>query len=406
MCSEEDVGNEHSGRWADKVLAHFPNLVIRNPDVLSALSLRYRWEFTRRHPYYLVYWMPARDHYMAEVPDDPQRAPMCAVAAHLLLFAIGVTAAPLPPSSEWNDIKDTQPSRAVWEEGAVAPASYRAMASMLIADLPRATKLALALLLGKSAGCDDDDLFAHFDMLSELMRMREPALDAIPNRPVISVNPVLPLRATQRAVAKLKRQWSSSLGLTQTRPRPDVLEDYLAVWDLREGWTGDRYDVKRELQFKEVAIRRRLPLQTVVSQYRSAFRLLSGHDYSFLTWLKLFASEKLNCKEAPAVLSRRHRSSRRDQHRRPSIVTETNLTGGIAGRDGGKIAREATGHTNFEMIDLYADVRDLLSKGVSDKQIVLKMGFVDKQEGLQFIGDVRDRIRPQKRSGSASGAEK
>src|SRR4051812_28018262 len=35
--------------------------VIRSLDILRQLPVEYRWEFTRRHPYYLFFWESARN---------------------------------------------------------------------------------------------------------------------------------------------------------------------------------------------------------------------------------------------------------------------------------------------------------------------------------------------------------
>jgi hypothetical protein len=46
------------------------HLLFRPIEVFNQLPVKYRWEFTRRHPYYLEFWRPARE--FREQPSDDQ----------------------------------------------------------------------------------------------------------------------------------------------------------------------------------------------------------------------------------------------------------------------------------------------------------------------------------------------
>jgi hypothetical protein len=89
-------------------------------------------------------------------------------------------------------------------------------------------------------------------------------------------------------MGKLIREWKQNSNIRETRRRPEMLEAYVNAWDLREGWTGDDYDVDREQTFAEIGRAIAESPQTAAGRYRSAFRLLCGHEYNFATWARRF----------------------------------------------------------------------------------------------------------------------
>src|SRR5262249_42499366 len=84
------------------LLAAF-GLVPRDRDELLDLPLQYRWEFTRRHPYYLLCWNSAlnyRRNELAVGTDDSENG----LAAMCLLGMIGVTGDPADPALSFNEL--------------------------------------------------------------------------------------------------------------------------------------------------------------------------------------------------------------------------------------------------------------------------------------------------------------
>jgi hypothetical protein len=109
-----------------------PGLLVRPIQSLQDLPLRYRWEFTRRHPYYLMFWESAHRHY-AGTREDACSTLLGKMAVELLL-SIGVSADPPAPTAPFEALGASQLSKA-WLDGAVAPLTYRALACLL-AELP------------------------------------------------------------------------------------------------------------------------------------------------------------------------------------------------------------------------------------------------------------------------------
>ncbi len=90
-------------------------IVPRPLPVLKELPIAYQWEFTRRHPYYLLFWEQA--HRYLQDPDDDTAEGMLGKAAVLLLTSIGVTGDPPPPGAGLEEVEASDLSRAGREGG-------------------------------------------------------------------------------------------------------------------------------------------------------------------------------------------------------------------------------------------------------------------------------------------------
>jgi hypothetical protein len=133
-----------------------------------------------------------------------------------------------------------------------------------------------------------------YGIYQRLVGFKDAAWDTFPDAPVVSINLEMPQRAITDAVEKLVRQLKDKHGIPERRRRDESLGDYLSVWDLREGWADGAYDSSREQKFKQIARTAMVPISTVISRYRSAFRFLSGHEYAPHLWLRLMGPIKLS----------------------------------------------------------------------------------------------------------------
>lgn len=88
------------------------------------------------------------------------------------------------------------------------------------------------------------------EQLTALIQMSHPDLDKILAAPVVSVNLKAPQRIILEAMENLVQQWKHDRGISERRRRDDKLEEYLAVWDLREGWHTDHYDNNQEKTYR------------------------------------------------------------------------------------------------------------------------------------------------------------
>lgn len=359
-------------------------LLLRAPGVLNELPLAYRWEFTRRHPYYLQFWRLVHGYRSGEF-TEPSHQIYGALATQILL-GIGVSGDPPDPSLTIDDLGVRQLGEA-WIGGAVAPATFRTMASMMIMDLPSHAQIQLAILLAESAGHKEGDVMSRFVTLNKLMNANEEGLDAAPVRPFVGINLDAPQKAITDAIATLVRRWKGEQGITESRRRPEKLSNYLRAWDLREGWTGEGYDVQRELPFVRVAAEMGSPLETAVSRYRSAFRLLSGYGYDIDIWIRLFAVLKLAERFGLRSLRRRRVLHERRSGGTLKMIPETILSSG-SGMDGQSML---AGHADLgvqtatELIDLRLDVEELHNRGLSAEKIVEALEFEESEAGLSVV---------------------
>lgn len=343
-------------------------LLIRPREVVKQLPVEFRWEFTRRHPYYLQFWQPAREFHEQPSTDETTRA--LQEAASLILAAVNVAqnVSPPDPRNEFA-ILGADVIGSVWEGSAVAPAMIQTLALMLLLVLPKDERAQLGLLLTESAACDSSDSAQMNSFYRRLTSLPGDVWKSFPDTPIVSINLLAPQRAITEAVETLVRRWKQEQGITETRRRDDKLDEYLAVWDLREGWANGAYDGTREKQFHEIAERLRVPLPTIQSRYQAAFKILTGHDYQPELWIRLFGPIKLSRLNDPVGNSRLalYRPWR-TKNRRP--VSESVL---LPGRRDGDAPRflERAGITpsDIGLVELQLDVQDLIRRGQTDDQI-------------------------------------
>jgi hypothetical protein len=357
--------------------------VPRPTAVLLDLSVAHRWEVTRRHPYYLRFWELARAHYerpAACAPGGPEWS------AALLLQAIGVGNAPPPPgdSAESLGALSLAPG---WESGAVAPVTFRGLLGLIMSGLPPELLAQVGRFLaggGTTAGSGPE---AQYTALSWLSQLKHPALEAFPPRPVVGVNISAPQRVIVEAVEYLVRGWKEQQGIPERRRREDKLDDYLAVWDLRESWTGDRYDTAGEQSLREISQHLQIPLSTAANRYRSAFRLIIGRDYSPSLWARVLGFLKVADRLERDQLPRRSlRRPWRDRQPRPVPESVLQPPGAGAGA-AGLLNTAGAGGDEVAYVELVLDVQDLIEQGRSNREIVaaLEMNGPEAEGAVEFL---------------------
>jgi len=371
-------------------------LLTRPLQSLQFLPLRYRWEVTRRHPYYLAHWnIVHRLH--AGLLSSPQER-VLGEAAHTVLLAIGLSGDPPPPSSDVEALGLHQLGNA-WQGGAVSSLSLRAMAMALVM-LPPHVRGTVGRLLQESAASSEgslqsasDEAERRFRYASALRDLQSPELDGSPSRPIVGLNIEVPKQAVLDAVEQILTEWRTRENVQERRRRPEMYDDYLRVWDLREGWFGDGYDVDREQTFQAIANRLSCPLATVANHYRSAFKMISGHEHSFENWWLLFAHLKLTGDLANKALRRRKPLSRSGK-RQPSVrqVPESFMHAASPER-AGPVQQQVTGATFApEVFDFMTDVRTLLKKNWDDDAIVEEMKPADADALKAYLKHLRGHL--------------
>jgi hypothetical protein len=350
-------------------------LVLRPPAVLMDLPVAYRWEVTRRHPYYLRFWELAHRRHTQPSVEPPQQA--LEQVAVLILLGIGVSGDPPSPGSSLESLGARGPSQA-WESGAVAPVTFRGLIGMLLSDLPPDLLVQLGRLL-QECGAAAQDPDGKYASLMQLYGLQRPDLDAFPRRPVVGINVDAPQRIITQAVEQFVRQWKEQQGIPERRRRDDKLADYLAVWDRREGWRGDRYDSSQERTLPDIAREAKIPLSTTANHYRAAFRLIVGHEYSPALWVRLFGVLKVSEWLSPGELP--HRTLRRPWHeRQPRAMPESALRApGTASGVTGVLNLVGGIDAEKDIVDLIQDIQTLAGKGLSNAEIAAALEFTSPQ---------------------------
>ena len=382
MTSDNDNDSENlsSSSW----------FLLRPTEVTKLLPVDYRWEFTRRHPYYLRYWEAAAQHHQSP-STDPQQLQFEELAT-LVLGSLGIseTMAPPHPRSDADEIGISGLENA-WAKGAVAPATLRTLAAMLLVALPPSARMQFGRLLAESAEYDSEDSAKMHGTISRLKGWKEPCWNDFPGAPIISINLQSPQRAIVEAVEHLTANWKKELGISQTRRRDDKLESYLNVWDRREGWHDGQYDGGRECKIHGISAELQIPVGTVINHYRSAFYYLSGHNFTRELWIQLMGPTKFahatSGRGSLGLTLRRPLKSPR-----PRPVSESVLLPGRKDPDEEDfLAQARIAPSEITLKELSLDIDSLLERGFTDEQILDELEVSGDAEAQQLVADLRDR---------------
>ena len=365
-------------------------IVARPQGQLQDLPVQFRWEACRRHPYYLVFWSDAHQYRQGAMADNLAQS-LLRYAALLVLSSIGVTGDPVPPQTSFEEI-GADPA---FLSGAIQPMTLRGFATILIQTLPEAERVVLAAILRTSSNdeyaVDDDDenrTMQKQRAVYELARIPSPAFDSYPEA-LYYIHMGASQRAIVRDIQAEVRRWKQQRGIVERRVPTRNLQSYLDVWDQREGWTGGGYLRSEEHTFAEIARRLRQSPSTVANRYRSAFEMITGHEFSPQLWVRLFGPLKLSELFAdPAdVLSgpiRRHLRAPVDRPVPESVINPVSQDRGES-----SIIEDLSAVGNsVDASDLLLDLTALFESGLSDAEIAERMGARNPEE----IAYARERV--------------
>lgn len=346
---------------------------------LRSLPIPFRWEVTRRHPYYLTCWKTARRHIRREPIQDPREHVM-GPAACAVLTAIGVTGEPVDPATPFAELGEDDLHQA-WLSGVVHPITCRGLAGLLLAVLPKETLGTLGYLFTVAACDDRDDKMPQLvEAFQTLQQSDKPGLDSFVNEPIVSVNPVASAKQITEAIGELLHDWKAERDLSERRIRSDKFPQYLQVWDLREGWTGSDYDPLAEKTFREIAKVIGETPSTVSNHYRRAFELITGHAYRPGLWYRIIMWHKVFLLNFENSLVSRRRPSK-SPTQAPVPVSRLGADLDVVGSS---ICSNDNSHSQ-ELIDLMIDIGNLIQEGKSDHQIMGSLEMIDNAVSRRII---------------------
>lgn len=377
------------------------DVVHRPADAVYDLPVEFRWEATRRHPYYLVFWSDAaqyrrqQDQPAGTLQPEERARLLLQHAAFLMLGAIGVSGDPVDPALTFEDLDGRDDIDPAFLSGAVQPMTFRTMTVAMINALPRAELAALGAFLmnagGQEYALDGDNTDGWQQRLltmSRLAQIPSVAFDSYPDTPLYYIHMGASQRTITRDVEEQVRRWKERRGIGERRVHTSNLAKYLEVWDLREGWTGRGYDRREERTLAEIAQRLGISVSTVASRYRSAFQMITGHEFHPALWYRLVAPLKLSeiFNDAASILSAPMRRRRASPVRRPVPDTALNPREGDA-RDTGVVESESVICDDHRLTDFLIDLQDLRGRGFSDQEIAERF-----ECGVEAIQYARDRL--------------
>jgi hypothetical protein len=196
---------------------------------------------TRWHPYYLAFWEEALK-YRRNSPENGSAATtILRFPASYVLNLIGVSGEPVSPGTDFQELEGarTDPS---FLTGSVQPITLRAVVTMLLNSLPPAELQEVGMLLPSAVsdefavpGDNENRSLQRMFPKEDLERFASPVLDSCPEVPLFFVH----LGASQRSIVRdmedQVRHSKAKRDLPSSKVHSASLDDYLKVWDLREG---------------------------------------------------------------------------------------------------------------------------------------------------------------------------
>lgn len=349
-------------------LRRLMSIVPRPMFQLRSLTISMRWEVTRRNPHYYAWWKLARAEHRKEIYVSSEDAALRSGAV-VILGMIGVSGEPPDPATSFSELGAEDLDRA-WLSGAVHPVSMRGLAGMLLAGLEKSTLRQIGSIFLDAAREDSDDRPpAKIEAMQRLTIVAHPGLDGYPDEPFVSINPAASERKISEAVDQLLKSWKEQRGLEERRERADKYEEYLQVWDLREGWQDGIYKRGSEQTYQEIQRLTKRSPSTLNNQYCRAFEMIVGRPYSRELWLEVMGPIKLyDVIGAGMTRTRRPTTS---PTRRP--VPDTVVSPVVDSTNKPTIVQGAASGDMIGFVELLHDIRALIDRGRSDSEIAIEL---------------------------------
>jgi hypothetical protein len=288
-----------------------------------------------------------------------------------VLAQIGVSGRPPDPASDFNKLGENE-LQSAWLSGAVQPITLRGIAGLLMAALPKTSLCALSVLMFEASKPDADGKPPTLAAaLMQLRRIELESMDCLLDEPVVSINPAASARDVRKGLDAAIVQWKRERGLAERRNRSEKFDEYLRVWDKREGWTGGAYDRGEERTLRDVAKELRQSISTVRNHYRRAFELIVGYPYRPEAWGAFFSVLKLTRLIQQPVsdvsIKRPQRSKTRLE------APEARLLGSSTEGETRSPLSFATTYSDQHVHEILLDIQSLSELGKSPREIATEL---------------------------------
>jgi hypothetical protein len=339
----------------------------------------------------LLQWRAALAYRRNELsPNTPEAAD--GLAAMYILGLIGITGEPPDPAIDFGQLGDVDPA---FLSGSVQPMTVRNIISLLIAQLPKPELEILRAItdLAVNSECaisgDSDFVLQKRNANSHLMRVASPLLDSYPDAPLYYIH----LNASQRRIVEDVEVYVRGLkerrSIPERRTRISEFEDYLKIWDLREGWRNGKYDTSGEWTLAQIGKELSLSKSTAATAYRAAFKRIIGHEFTHELWIRVMGLIKVPDRNIGAVAKLQKRYHNFMSSNAPKPIPESMLqSDAIGSHNTGLLETQTAIYDDSALLDLTMDASELIERGLSDAEIASKLEINDPS----WLGYLRGRI--------------
>ncbi len=356
-------------------------LVIRPLNEYLKLTFSQRWEVIRRHPYYQRWWRAAGQ---VTPSDNINLQRLRNVARLILSSAIQVESYWPDPATPFNAIA-SHPGLQPFHGGTLSPLIRRAhlLQTVLGLDWAAYTNIIQALIPLTPLLRRGEE--GRYDLARAIRDLNIPQLDDVSNSCCFSFNPNAPLDSILSDFRDLVRRVKRDRNITETRRRPEKVNKYLEVWDAREGWESGAYRSSPIVPLREIATRLARPLKTVSDQYRSAFKIIVGHDYTSTLWLDVVASWKWSVSNN-GVGGQQVRRPLRERTRQAAPFAR------LATTDADYLRRAGVPNEELEERELLLDIADRIRAGDDDTAIYERLELTENARRLGLVEHIRQNL--------------
>ncbi len=363
------------------------DLVTRDTRTLRSLPLGAQWEFTRRHPYYQLIWRLAptvkQEMVRNNVTDFEQAARVLAMCA-----AIGVVphVSGLPdPAKEFSELDSPG---AEWAyPNSVRPLLVRDLVCILLRALPRedaeqAARLLTAVNESDAIEGDDENRSLMRNALIDVtMAMTGGGFLGIVDAPFFAVLIECSQRQIEADLSTHVKRLREQHGITESRVQVVKMKAYLDAFDAIEGWRSGHFHLDQMLTVRAASTRLKSKPSTTWTRYCEAFRLLTGHKYTFELWfgvLAMFKVAQSKFSQEPenfGMLERRSEQNRQGRARGERNPIPESVVAGTSESASELLRHIDATQTNKQLSILRLSLEEAFESDASDLEIAERLGY-------------------------------
>lgn len=354
----------------------------RPPFHLDRLMPEFKWEVTRRHPWYIQLW----EAWLVKHSQGNDLEFLSSALYGLARAVLQISNEQLiDPASDFDQL-DGFGSPELGRKALERPTLRQLVVMLgnaLSADSLNVVSEILAKIAASKCAGKHEEVLKWYGILAKCTDATD--LDCFPPYPLYRISPVAPRDTWQKDVAEIQADWRRELELETRRDRSKSYPDYLRVWDLREGWFNGEYVSSRTTRLSEIAETLNESMSTVRNWYRSAFQLIFGHSITKDLWDSSMGEYQVSKAVGGHSALSLERTLRAAQSN-PQMVNESSLTGGS-----GDFIESVPAGEAFDSQTATQRIIELIEEGSSNEEIREDLGLGPSIiEAIDYLRTSRD----------------